>query len=197
MSSIIIGIIGGIGSGKSAVSNYLIKRKEHVICADKAARQVVRQGEEGSIAIRRAFGDAFFYDDGALNRKKLAEHVFGDKDMLKMLNGILHPLIIEYIWGETERLDGRAFVDAPLLIQTGMHKKVDYVWLVTADMQKRIGRVMKRDGLSHIEVKRRIDNQMSDREMTAYADEIIDNSNGIGELHQKIDGLLNTKKYLR
>ena len=197
MSSIVIGITGGIGSGKSAVSNYLIKRGEHVICADKAARQVVRQGEKGSIAIRNAFGDEFFYNNGALKRKKLAEHVFSDKEKLNALNALLHPLINEYIWGEADIYKGRVFIDAALLIQTGMHKKVDYVWLVTADIQKRIERVMIRDGLNHIEVKKRIDNQMSDQEMMKYADEIIDNSDGIDGLQKKIEGLLNTSKYMR
>ena len=197
MSDVIIGITGGIGAGKSAVSNYLKKIGEHVICADQVSRQVVKHGEKGSEAIRRAFGDAFFFEDHTLNRRKLAQHVFGSPGRLTQLNEILHPIITNYIFSEAEKIEGRVFVDAALLIQTGMHKKTDYVWLVIADRELRISRVMARDGLSKDEVEKRIESQMSDRDMRAFADEVIENNGSIRDLHKEIDALLQKPQYSR
>lgn len=192
----IIGITGGIGSGKSVVSKYLSDRGEHVICADEVSRQVVRNGGKGNIAIRRTFGDAFFFADNMVNRKKLAEHVFSNKEKLVLLNELLHPIIDEYIFTKVDRLEGRVFIDAALLIQSGMYKKTDYLWLVIADLETRIQRVMKRDGLSYGEVKQRMDSQMSDQDMLPYAQEVIDNSDSIGNLHNEIERLLNKPKYI-
>ena len=197
MSRIVIGMTGGIGSGKSAVSQYLKECGEHVICADEVSRKVVRRGEEGSKAIRHVFGDTYFLEDGSLDRKKLGAEVFSQADKLKMLNGILHPIIVEYIFNEARRLDGRVFIDAALLIQTNMHERVDIVWLVVADMQKRIERVIKRDKLSEAAIKARIDAQMSDQDMAVYADEVIDNSGSFDELHKRIALILNKPVYLR
>lgn len=189
-----IGLTGGIGSGKSAVSRYLTGLGENVICADHAARQVVQPGEPGCLAIRRAFGDDFFVND-TLDRKKLAAHVFCDKKRLDLLNQLLHPLIVAYIFKQAAYLNGRVFIDAALLIQAGMHEKTDYVWLVVADMETRIQRVMDRDGLSRAQVTQRIGHQMCDEAMMAYADEVIDNSARLQDLHQKIDRLLSKPEY--
>lgn len=195
--NILIGITGGIGSGKSTVSDYLSGLGEHVIYSDEVARQVVLPGTRGNELIRQEFGGEYFHVDGTLDRKKLSEHVFSDKEKLEKLNSILHPLIIEKIFREAETLKGRVFIEVPLLIESGMHKKMDYVWLVTADKKTRIERVKKRDNLSARDVEQRIQSQLSDEEMAAYADEVIDNSASPEELRRRIGMLLKKAEYAR
>lgn len=195
--TILIGITGGIGSGKSIISGYLSSLGEHVISADDAARRVVYPGETGNKLIRKEFGDGYFFEDGTLDRKKLADDVFYDKEKLLRLNSLLHPLILEYIYSEAKALTGRVFIEAPLLIQAGMHESVDYVWLVTADAAKRIERVVERDGAQTGDVIRRMESQMSDEEMAAYADEVIENNGEPEEIYRKIDRLLKKPEYSR
>jgi dephospho-CoA kinase len=194
-NNILIGITGGIGSGKSAVSDYLSGLGENVIYSDETARKVVMPGQPGYEGVRRGFGDEFFTAGGLLDRKKLARYVFGNKEKLEKLNGILHPIILDQIYRETERLKGRVFIEVPLLIKSGMHEKMDFVWLVTADEDTRIMRVKSRDGLDETLIKQRMDNQMSDGEMAAFADEIIDNGGNVQDLYKKIDSLLRKPEY--
>jgi dephospho-CoA kinase len=185
-----IGITGGIGSGKSEVTRYLRSLGEYVICADEVSKQIVEPGEEGSRALRQAFGDSFFLENGKLDRKKLAAEVFNNNERLKLLNDTLHPLILKRINSLAKSHNGRVFIDAALLIQTDINKTVDRIWLVVADTHTRVMRVMKRDGLTAKEVERRIKSQLSDEDMTPYADEIIDNSGSIDALHRRIDELI-------
>ena len=147
-------------------------------------------GEEGADALRRVFGSSFFLDDGSLDRKKLADEVFSNDDRLELLNKTLHPLILQRIEQYAQQGQGCVFIDAALLIQTGMHKSVDVVWLVVANKNTRIARVVKRDGLSAAEVERRIGSQISDDEMSAYADEIIQNDGSLFDLKERVDELL-------
>jgi dephospho-CoA kinase len=191
----IIGITGGIGSGKSEVTNYLREKGEKVICADEVARQVVEPGEKGAEAIRRFFGDSFFDESGRLDRKKLADHVFENRELTAKLNDLLHPIIIESIFSDARGCTDRVFIDAALLIQSGMHMNVDYVWLVTADEEKRIERVIERDNTDRQSVLLRINNQLSNTNMIPFASEVIENNASISQLHEKIDELLQKQMY--
>lgn len=193
--SILIGITGGIGSGKSVISDYLSGLGEYVISADEVAREVIMPGGTGYEKLRLGFGDSYFSADGSLDRKKLAGYVFGNKEKLAKLNNILHPIILDSIFSKAEELSGRVFIEAPLLIQSGMHERVDYVWLVTAGRDKRLKRVKIRDGIEETLINQRMDNQMSDNEMAAYADEIVDNDGGVQSLYRKIDALLRKPEY--
>ena len=184
-----IGITGGIGSGKSAVSAYLRSLGETVLCADEAARQVVEPGQEGAAAIREAFGDSFFLPDGSLNRKALGREVFADDEKLKRLEAILHPLIIAHIDKQAQGID-RVFIDAALLMQMGMHNTMDTVWLVIADLKTRIARVIQRDGLNETDVLQRIENQPTDEWMMQFADETIINDGDLADLHMQVNRLL-------
>jgi dephospho-CoA kinase len=195
MSRILIGITGGIGSGKSAVTAYLRRRGEQVICADEVAREVVLPGSRGAAVIQRQFGEEYFLPDGSLDRAKLAQLVFQEPESLKRLNAILHPIIIGTIWEKASQLPGRVFIDAALLIETGMHEKTDYVWLVTADRETRIARVMERDGTAREAVEKRMDSQTDDTQREKYADEVIYNRGGLDALHQRIDRLLRKREY--
>ena len=191
----IIGITGGIGSGKSEVTNYLREKGENVICADEVARQVVEPGKKGAEALRRLFGDSFFDDSGTLNRKKLADHVFENSELTAKLNDILHPIIIESIFSYARGCTGRVFIDAALLIQSGMHMNVDYVWLVTADEEKRIERVIDRDSTDRQSVLLRMNNQLRNSNMIPFSSEVIENNRSISQLHEKIDELLQKQIY--
>ena len=195
MKRILIGITGGIGSGKSAVTAYLRQRGEHVICADEAAREVVLPGSRGAAAIRAEFGDEYFRPDGSLDRAKLAQRVFEDPERVKRLNAILHPIIIEAVWEKASALNGRVFIDAPLLIESGMHEKTDYVWVVTADRETRILRVTQRDEATREAVEKRMENQMDDAQRVGFADEVIDNRFGLKELRQQVESLLQKIEY--
>ncbi len=186
----LIGITGGIGAGKSAVTNDLRARGELVICADETAKAVAEPGQPGAAVLREAYGESFFLPDGKLNRKQLAAHVFGHPERVARLNSLLHPVIIETMFEQASRHNGRVFLDAALLIQAGMHEKVDYVWLVVADMETRIRRVMLRDSASREDVIRRIESQMSDDDMKRYADEVIENNGTLQQLHVRINDLL-------
>jgi dephospho-CoA kinase len=193
----LIGITGGIGSGKSAVTQDLRDRGYFVVCADETARDIVKPGEPGADALRAEYGDGFFLPDGALDRKRLAAHVFGYPERVERLNRLMHPIITESMFESTRGRKGLVFLDAALLIQTEMHKRVDSVWLVTAHMETRIRRVMQRDALSRDEVLRRIHSQMSDDEMKQYANEVIENDGTLEELHEKVSALLSQQEYVR
>lgn len=197
MKNIIIGITGGIGSGKSTVSNYLTSLGEKVICADAVSKQIVQHGQEGSLAIRREFGGEFFLADDSLDRQKLAREVFSDKNKLARLNGILHPIIVRRMFEIANNYKGRIFLDAALLIQANMDEKTDFVWAVIAKQDIRIARVLKRDNFSYSEIKNRIDNQMTDKDMISYANEIVENNGDLNSLYSKIDILLKKPEYLR
>ncbi len=188
-----IGITGGIGSGKSAVTAYLRKLGETVICADEAARHVTQPGQPGLEAVRRIFGDGFFLPDGKLDRKKLAAVVFQDSEKLKKLEEALHPLIAVYVTQLAESSGGRVFVDAALLVQTGLYKQMDAVWLVTADQEARVRRVMERDGVDEQSVLQRIKNQPDDKWLSKFADDTIPNDGSKADLYARIDKLL--RKY--
>lgn len=194
---LLIGITGGIGAGKSAVTKHLRSRGEVVICADETAKAVVEPDQPGAIALREYYGNDYFLPGGVLNRRKLSEHVFGNPERISRLNSLLHPLIISGMYDQAQKHSGRVFLDAALLIQSGMNKKVDYVWLVVADMETRVHRVMQRDGAEREAVLRRISNQMSDDEMRRFAHEVIENNGTLEELHQRIDILMQRSEYTR
>ena len=189
-----IGITGGIGSGKSVVTAYLRSLGETVICADEVARQVSEPGQPGEAAIRRLFGDGFFLPDGMLDRNKLGAEVFADSKKRRILEEALHPLIIRRVMSQAQSARGRVFVDAALLIQTGLHKSMDAVWLITADHHIRLGRVMQRDGLDAQSVMQRMESQPDDKWLAGFADEIITNDDSRHALYQRIDTLLS--KYI-
>lgn len=191
----VIGITGGIGSGKSAVSGYLKSLGETVICADEIARQVTAPEEIGALEIRRVFGDSFFDEDGSLLRGKLADHVFSDQARLELLNSTLHPIIIDRLTKLSRKHSGRVFWDVALLIQADMQQSVDYIWLIVADEAERIRRVTKRDGLSEQSVRARIDKQLRDDQMTPFADKIIKNDADMPTLYKKIEKLLSKPIY--
>ena len=174
------GLTGGIGTGKSTASEYLRKQGFSIIDADRISREIVEPGTLLLKELEKNFGSGIIKDDGTLDRKALAAIVFSDKEKKSRLDGLMHGHILDEIErkiSESQSGEGRGIiVDAPLLFETGLEKKCDQVWLITADEKLRILRVCERDGMDPEEVRARIQNQMADEEKKERAHRIVDNS---------------------
>jgi len=188
----IIGLTGGIGTGKSTVSSYLKKRGCIIIDADDISRRMTDNGSPALDDIANAFGKDFILDDGSLDRKGLGNVVFNDKEKLLKLQSIITEKVVEIInlklnTFRDENCDKIVVVDAPLLFECGMENMADENWLVSADINVRLKRVMERDHLTKDEIVSRINNQMSQTEKEKLSHVILDNSGSLDELYDQID----------
>ncbi|HPU41404.1 dephospho-CoA kinase [Acetivibrio clariflavus] len=185
----IIGVTGGIGSGKSTVSKILASFGAQVIDADVLARQIVQKGQKALEEIVNYFGEAVLDSEGNLDRKKLSGIVFKDKKKLEALNRITHNYIAEKIIEEIKKIkeDETVVVDAPIPIEHGFIDVVDEIWTVIADKEVRIKRVMERSGLTYNEVEDRINSQLSDEFYLSISDRVIVNNGSIEELRLQVE----------
>jgi dephospho-CoA kinase len=190
----VIGLTGGIGSGKSPVTDYLLERGYAVIDADVLAREVVAVGSEGLAAVVARFGESVLLADGSLDRKGLAARVFSDESARSALNAILHARIGRAMRARLARCraagEAVVFLSVPLLLETGMQTEVDAVWLVDADEDERVRRSARRDGLHPREARARIAAQMPTAEKLQYASDVLDNSGAPDDLRRAVDALL-------
>ncbi len=192
---ITIGLTGGIGTGKSTVSDFLHKKGYYIIDADKIAHQITEKGTETLKELVNYFGPEILLDTGELDRRALAQIAFSNEEKLFALETLTTDVVVEKIRKEIISLRQSQkynviFVDAPLLFETGLNSYCDEVWLIDADLETRIKRVMERDGLSRQEVISRIRNQMSSTDKAKLSTLIIDNSKGKDELFNSIEKLL-------
>ncbi len=186
-----IGLTGGIASGKSTVTARLKALGAFVADADEVSREVISFPAVLE-KIREAFGGGVFAPDGNLDRVELASRVFSSEKRAAALNGITHPVIREEllrVTGEAEAsgLYPLVFVDAALLIESGFNELCERVWLVTAGTDTRIRRIMERDGATYEQACARISSQMPEDEKRAYADVVIENDSGLKELIEAVD----------
>ncbi len=148
---IIIGLTGGIGSGKSTVSDILKEQGIPVVDGDRIAREVVEPHRPAYDEIVRVFGTEVLQQDGTLNRKHIGEIVFSDPEKLSVLNSITHKEIYRVILERLESLKETGttlvFLDVALLFETGFDQLTDRVWVVDAPDAVRVERIQKRDGL--------------------------------------------------
>jgi dephospho-CoA kinase len=186
----VIGITGGIGSGKSVVSNYLRSLGYALIDADELAREAVMPGEPALVKIAEAFGNGVIATDGTLDRAALAQKAFANQKNTDLLNSITHEdigrrvdAIIKKVFENTDLV----FYDAPLMFETGTSSKCDEIWLITADEQTRLERVMKRDRVSDADIRARMDKQMPEAEKMKRADLIIKNVGTKEDLYYAVD----------
>jgi dephospho-CoA kinase len=205
----IIGLTGGIGSGKSTVTDFLISKGFHVLDADKIAREIVMLGSDMLIQLTAVFGKEILLEDGSLNREKLGQIVFADPEKKKLLDDLMHTEVLEIIHErilqfreEADTLTGKypdgdpkpqskvVFIDAPLLFETGLDKSVNKVWVIGVDDETRIKRIMERDGLKRAEILKRINSQMDESKKRERADEILDNTGERDLLYRQIEQLL-------
>lgn len=192
----IIGLTGGIATGKSQVSSILSELGAMVIDADIVAREVVQKGLPAWQQLKDTFGKEYFLSNGELNRRKLGQLVFSHPDELAKLNSITHPAIKAKIEERINDLkvqgyNGIVVVDAALLLEAGWETMVDQVWVVDAPMEKRIERIMKRDNLTRDQALSRINSQMSQQERIAKADKIIYNNSDIDSLREQVQRIWN------
>lgn len=193
----IIGLTGGIASGKSTVSNILKSMGFNVIDADVISREVVEIGKPAYFEIIEHFGRDIIDEDGNINRKKLGSIIFNDDNEREKLNLIVHPYIFAAIKDYIEKdLESKLiFVDIPLLIEVlddlqfhGIH--FDEIWLVYADEEIQLKRLMERDSIGKEEAIKRIEAQMPMCLKKKYATRIIDNSGEKNELEGKVKKLV-------
>ena len=192
-----IGLTGGIGSGKSAVRDFLKAKGASVIDADTIGQDMYATGSVAWQKVINQFGKGLLLPNGNIDRKKLGELVFADLAALKTLNGILHPLMYMEMKNRLEamRAGGTriAVLEAAILIEAGWEPLVNEVWLVTAPLEEVEKRIVARSGLTPQQVKARISSQMSDTERRRYANVIIENDGTMENLRAKLE-LLWTEK---
>ena len=192
----IIGLTGGIATGKSQVSSMLSELGAIIIDADIVAREVVQKGLPAWQQIKDEFGQEYLLSNGELNRKKLGKLVFTNPDALAKLNSITHPAIKGRIEDRINNLKAQDFkgvvvVDAALLLETGWETMLDQVWVVDAPMEQRIERLMIRDNFTRDQALSRINSQMSQQERIAKADKIIYNNSDIDSLREQVQRIWN------
>lgn len=187
----IIGLTGGIGSGKSTVAQWLIEHGVPVLDADKTVHHLLQSDTSTISKLVHEFGPEILAENGEINRSKLGIRIFRDKDARKRLEGIVHPRVAECMKNEQAVLRNTGAKlcvwDVPLLFEVGFEKFVDEVWVVWVPRDLQILRVLERDKLSPAEVEARIAAQGSLDEKRQKADIVIDNSGSKLETEHQLE----------
>ncbi len=193
-----VGLTGGIATGKSTVSNYLLSKSIPVIDSDKIAHSILSSNPEAIEAITSFFGNEILNSDGVISRPKLGNIVFNDIGELKKLNSIIHPLVRS----ETENLkkkyfsQGKSIVvnDIPLLFENNLQNNYDVNVLIYCDKQTQIDRLKKRNNFTTREAESRIKSQMDIDQKKILADIVITNMSSLDALYQSVDKFLLSMK---
>jgi len=184
-----IGLTGGIGSGKSAVSRLLAEHGAIVIDSDVLAREVVEPGTPGLAAVVEAFGPEVLRADGSLDRDRLGVVVFGDVAALRRLNAIVHPLVgarsAEIVAAAPD--DAVLVHDIPLLVENKLAPHFDLVLVVEAPVDVRIARLLRDRGMTEEAARARIAAQASDADRRAVADVVLSNDGTLDDLRAAVD----------
>jgi dephospho-CoA kinase len=184
-----VGLTGGIGSGKSAVSSRLAARGAVVIDSDVLAREVVEPGTDGLSEVVAAFGSGVLTAGGELDRPALGRIVFGDEAARRKLEAIIHPRVraraaeIEH----AAAADAIVVHDIPLLVETGQAGKFDLVLVVDVPVEVQVQRLTAQRGMTDEEARQRIASQASREQRLAVADLVVDNSGGLDDLDHRLD----------
>lgn len=191
----IIGITGGIASGKTMATDYLAELGAPVVDADVISHRVTEQGSPVLAEIAAAFGEGYLDEAGNLRRQKLGDLIFNDKESRTKLNQIIHPRIGSAIQEEIKRFEdaGEPFLifSAPLLLEGG-NAMAEEIWVVALDPEEQIRRLMARDGVNREEAEARLGSQSSLEEKLARADRVIDNNGSREEARRQIKILWET-----
>ncbi|MDA0770579.1 MAG: dephospho-CoA kinase [SAR202 cluster bacterium Casp-Chloro-G4] len=189
----VIGLTGGIGTGKTQVSEMLEKLGAAIVNADLLGHQVYLPQSEGWREVVDTFGQEILTPEGEIDRRKLGPIVFGDPEALNKLNAITHPKIHGLAEDSLRRLaeQGRevAVLEAALLIEAKWTGLVDEVWVTTAPVQDVVRRIQERNGLDEEAIRSRISSQMPQEERVTHADVIVENAGDLIELGNKIQEL--------
>lgn len=185
----IIGLTGGIGSGKTTVANYLLEKNIPVYIADDEARKIT-DSKKVTSKIKEIFGNEVV-ENNKINRTALANIVFKDKEKLTQLNAIIHPEVKKHFKKWLKSKQDYTFVvkESAILFESGSYLDCDAIILVTAPTETRIERTIKRDNSSRESVIQRINNQMTEEEKTLKSDYIIQNTT-LKETYNQVDEML-------
>ncbi len=179
-----VGLTGGIASGKSLIAEWLEADGYTLVYADKIGHEVLTS-DETIHEIRKSFGEICFVD-GCIDRKKLGELVFSDKQKLEELNSITHPRIRRRMQEQMENcIDDRIIIEIPLLFESKLEEHFDAIILVWSDIKHRISRIKQRDSLSENKAVQRIESQTDDSYKIPLSDFVIANNNTINSLREK------------
>ena len=191
----IVGVTGGIGSGKTTVTNMFAEKQIDIVDADLVARDLVVPGSEGLLAIEKHFGKSVLDAKGALDRSMLRQIIFADEQKKLLLNNLLHPLIRQEMLNQLAQTSSQyAILSAPLLFENGLDKWVNRSLAVDISEETQLQRTLARDGGNSNTVKNIISSQISRKDRLEKADDIIDNSKDIADLAQQVERL--HKQYL-
>ena len=187
----IVGLTGGISSGKSTVSSYLKQLKIPVIDADEVARKVVEPNSQGAREIRKTFGSDVFEEDGSLNRQKLGALIFSNAENRQKLDDLLQPLIKIMILDEIEEYrqkgENMIVLDLPLLFEKHYEKLCEEIIVVYIPKELQLERLMRRNQYTKQEALSRIDSQLSIEEKRKRATVLLDNQGTIQQLYQQVE----------
>ncbi|WP_340055853.1 dephospho-CoA kinase [Corynebacterium parakroppenstedtii] len=192
---VVVGLTGGIGSGKSTVAKRLSDHGAIVVDGDKIAREIVQPGEPALLELSEEFGSDILMSDGSLDRKELARRAFVSEDRTEALNAIMHPRIHERAY-ELFRASADASIvvfDMPLLIENNLDRMCGFVVVVTVDEDTRVERLVAQRGFDEDDARQRIRAQLSDADRTPSADVIVDNSGTPDHLLESVDKLWDSR----
>ena len=183
-----VGLTGGIGSGKSAVSRLLVECGAVLIDADRIAREVVAPGTPGLEAVVEAFGKEVLAADGSLDRPKLGSIVFADSDRLAVLNAIVHPLVgaRSHALETAAPADAVVVHDVPLLAENALAPRYDLVIVVDAAPETQLDRLVRLRGMTEADARARMAAQVSREQRLDIADVVIDNNGSVAQLRQRV-----------
>ncbi len=181
-----VGVTGGIGSGKTALTDWLSEQGIVIVDADRVAREVVQPGTPALKAIIDAFGEQYLTQDGNLDRAAMRQLVFGDEEKRLLLESITHPKIREALWDQLQRADSAYVVlSSPLLLESGQSEMVDISVVVDVPEEMQIQRTMARDANDKALVEKIMAAQMRRQERLQLADIVVDNSGDLSALRDR------------
>lgn len=189
----VIGLMGGVGCGKSTVMDYLEKEyNAYIIQSDHVAKEVMTPGFEVFEKLKEAFPDVI--EDNAINNNKLAAIVFSDKNKLNLLNSIVHPGTVREIENRINNCNNKIIiVESAILLGSGIEKFCDELWYCYCEHDERVRRLIKNRNYSLEKAEQIISNQPKDEEYNRFADEFIDNTESIEKTKEQIDYIIQNK----
>jgi len=188
VSKYVIGLTGNIGTGKSTVARMLAKLGAQVIDADCIAHELMAPGTSIWQAVVEEFGPEMVGENGAIDRARLGDMVFSDPQALARLEAILHPAVIQEVNRRIRDSDARVVVvEAIKLIEAGMHRRYDALWVVTCQPEQQVVRLATQRRMSEEEIKQRLAAQSPQAEKVALADVVIDNSGTLAETKAQVE----------
>ena len=193
----VVGLTGGIASGKTTVSDWMYEEGAYVIDADSVGHFVIAPGGQGFDDVVAEFGQEIVGEDGEIDREKLGQIVFSDSARLQALNAIAHPRMAEMMQREIVRVRARPdahqppliVLDAAILLEAGWDALCDEVWVVEAEPEIALARLMERNGLSEAQARARLAAQLTNEQRAARANEIIKNNQGRDALIFQVETL--------